>query len=87
VAPLKPHYAPFERTLGLLKCAGFWKKRNGFSRRPQHLTSKRFLAQTSTLDFDEVRDLVYQLGCRWIPPSREALSALLTDATGPTVDL
>ena len=45
----------------------------------------RFLAQTATLDFDEVRDLVYQLGCRWIPPSREALIALLTDASDPKV--
>jgi len=48
--------------------------------------AKRFLAQTATLDFDEVRDLVYQLGCRWIPPSREALTALLTDATDPTAE-
>ena len=40
---------------------------------------KQFLAQTATLDLDELRDLVYQLGCRWIPSSREALVALLTD--------
>jgi len=38
---------------------------------------KEFLAQTATLDLDELRDLVYQLGCRWIPSSREALVALL----------
>jgi hypothetical protein len=42
---------------------------------------KRFLALTSTLDFDKLRALLHQLGCRWIPPSREALIALLTDAT------
>ena len=40
----------------------------------------RFLAQTATLDLDELRDVLSELGCRWIPPSREALIALLTDA-------
>ena len=40
---------------------------------------KQLLAQTATLDLDELRDLVYQLGCRWIPSSREALVALLTE--------
>lgn len=44
---------------------------------------KRFLAQTRALDFDRVRALVFHLGCRWIPPSREALNALLTEATDP----
>jgi hypothetical protein len=39
--------------------------------------AERFLAHTATLEFDEVRGLVHQLGCRWIPPSREALVALL----------
>ncbi len=42
---------------------------------------KRFLAHIGTLEFDQVRDLVAQLGSRWIPPSREALVALLTNAT------
>ena len=41
---------------------------------------KQLLAQTATLDLDELRDLVYQLGCRWIPPSRGALVALLREA-------
>ena len=40
---------------------------------------KRFLAQTSTLDFDAVRALLHELGSRWTPPSREALVAVLTD--------
>ena len=40
---------------------------------------KRFLSQTATLNLDELRALVYQLGCRWIPPSREAFVALLTE--------
>ena len=41
---------------------------------------KRFLAQTSALNLDDLRDLVYQLGCRWIPSSREALVELLREA-------
>ena len=40
----------------------------------------RFLAQTASLDLDELRRVLYGLGCRWVPPSREALIALLTDA-------
>ena len=40
----------------------------------------RFLAYTAPLEFDDVRDLLAELGCRWIPPSREAMVALLTDA-------
>jgi hypothetical protein len=47
---------------------------------------KRFLARTATLDFSEVRDLVSHLGCRWTPPSREALAALLTAAAEPPSD-
>jgi CdiI immunity protein len=43
--------------------------------------AKRLLAQSRTLDFDKARALIHQLGSRWIPPSREALIALLTDAT------
>jgi hypothetical protein len=41
--------------------------------------AKRFLAHTSTLDFDEVQEFVRRLGSRWVPPSREALIALLRD--------
>jgi hypothetical protein len=40
----------------------------------------RFLAQTATLDLDELRRVLYGLGCRWVPPSRAALIALLSDA-------
>jgi hypothetical protein len=45
--------------------------------------ARRFLDRTANLDFDEVRTLIAGLGCRWTPPSREALTALLTDAIGP----
>jgi hypothetical protein len=40
----------------------------------------RFLAQTATLDLEELRGVLHQLGCRWIPPSRDALVALLKEA-------
>jgi hypothetical protein len=40
----------------------------------------RFLVQTATLNLDELRRVLHQLGCRWVPPSREALTTLLTDA-------
>lgn len=40
--------------------------------------AKRFLDRTRELEFGQVRDLLSQLGCRWTPPSREALVALLT---------
>lgn len=41
----------------------------------------RFLAHTARLDLDELRALVHELGCRWIPPSREALISLLATAS------
>jgi len=44
---------------------------------------KRFLALTSTLDFDKVRALLHRLGSRWTPPTREALIAVLTGAAEP----
>ena len=42
---------------------------------------QRFLTQTKTLDFDAVRALLRELGSRWMPPSREALIAVLTDTS------
>jgi hypothetical protein len=42
---------------------------------------KRFLAQTSTLEFDTVRARLHQLGSSWVPRSREALVAALTDTS------
>jgi len=40
----------------------------------------RFLAVTSSLEFEEVRTLLTRLGARWTPPTREALTAALTRA-------
>lgn len=42
--------------------------------------TKRFLEGAATLDFEQVRTLIARLGCRWRPPSRKALVALLTEA-------
>ena len=39
--------------------------------------ASRFLARTGQVPFTEVRMLVARLGCRWTPPSRHALIALL----------
>jgi hypothetical protein len=41
---------------------------------------EQFLAETAPLDFAAVRERLSDLGCRWIPSSREALVALLTEA-------
>ena len=37
---------------------------------------RRFLTRTSALDFEETKHLLAALGCRWMPPSRDALTAL-----------
>ncbi|MEP6592634.1 MAG: contact-dependent growth inhibition system immunity protein [Acidobacteriota bacterium] len=42
--------------------------------------AKRFLALSSSLEFAEVQEILSRLGCRWTPPSREALTDLLTGA-------
>ena len=42
--------------------------------------AQRFLAHTALLDFDEVRDLLARLGCGWSPVTRDALTALLSEA-------
>ena len=39
--------------------------------------AKRFLDRTAELEWHDVRELLSRLGCRWIPPSRRALTALL----------
>ena len=58
----------------------FWDDADAAERRRFQRDARRFLAQTATLDLGALRDRVHQLGCRWTPPSREALVALLTDA-------
>ena len=48
--------------------------------------TRQFLERTTALDFSDVRALVVRLGCRWTPPSRKALVALLAEATGAAGD-
>src|SRR5947209_15550337 len=38
----------------------------------------RFLAQTASLDVEDLRRLLNELGCRWNPPSRDALVKLIS---------
>ena len=45
--------------------------------------ARRFLDRTAALDFQDVRALIARLGCRWTPPSRKALTSMLTDAIAP----
>jgi hypothetical protein len=58
----------------------FWTDAAPGERRRFQREVARFLAVTAPLDLDGLRDLVHELGSRWIPPSREALVALLTTA-------
>lgn len=44
---------------------------------------RRFLVHAASLEFVEVQELLSRLGCRWTPPSREALTDLLTAAIEP----
>ena len=58
----------------------FWADAAPSERRRFQREVARFLARTAALDVDELRHLIHQLGCRWMPPSREALVGLLSDA-------
>jgi hypothetical protein len=59
----------------------FWADAAPDERRRFQREVARLLALTAPLNLDDVRDLVHQLGSRWIPPSQEALVALLTSAS------
>jgi hypothetical protein len=56
----------------------FWADADPQERRRFQHEVRRFLELTAPLDLDAMRHLVHQLGSRWIPPSREALVAVLT---------
>ena len=56
----------------------FWSDASPSERRRFLREAKRLLEHVSTLDLDAIRDLVHDLGGRWVPPSREALVALLS---------
>lgn len=53
---------------------------NGSERRRFSAEMRRFLEQTATLDFNELRAVIARLGCHWSPRSRQALVSLLTEA-------
>ncbi len=46
--------------------------------------AQRLTAIARHSDFDDVRALIQRLGSRWLPPSRDALVALLTAVSEPT---
>jgi hypothetical protein len=60
----------------------FWSDASPSERRRFQREAKQLLEQVSTLDLDAIRELVHKLGGRWVPPSREAVVALLTTASG-----
>jgi hypothetical protein len=60
--------------------ATFWADADPDERRRFQHEVVRFLARVATLDADGVQELLFQLGCRWRPPSPDALTGLLTDA-------
>lgn len=64
----------------------FHEDANNFERQRFLKETRRFLERTARLDFNEVRALIARLGCRWTPPSRKAMVALLAEATNPPPD-
>lgn len=52
-------------------------------RRRFRTEARRFLEATAPIAFSEVQGLIERLGSRWIPASRDALVAWLTE-TGPS---
>jgi hypothetical protein len=59
----------------------FWSDASPDERRRFQRETRRLLERVSTLDLDAARDLVHQLGSRWVPPSGEAFVELLTAAS------
>ena len=58
----------------------FWADADPDERRRFQREVVRFLARAATLDAHGVQQLLFQLGCRWTPPSPAALASVLTDA-------
>jgi hypothetical protein len=58
----------------------FWEDADPDERRRFQREVARFLARAAALDADATQELLSQLGCRWRPPSLEALTGLLTVA-------
>jgi hypothetical protein len=47
---------------------------------------QRFLERIAPLDLKDVRAIIARLGCRWMPPSRKALVAVLAETTNLRAD-
>jgi hypothetical protein len=60
----------------------FHEEASTAERRRFSTEAAEFLDRTSDLPFGEVRDHLARLGCRWAPPSRDALVALLAGGRG-----
>ena len=60
----------------------FWTDASPAERRRFQRDVTRFLDRTATRDFPDVCDALKRLGSRWRPPSREALTRVLTGAAG-----
>jgi len=58
----------------------FLEDADSAERRRFQTEARRFLDQIHALDADEASALIARLGCRWTPPSRNALTTLLQDA-------
>lgn len=61
----------------------FQEDADNSERRRFSTETRRFLDRTARLDFNEVRALLARLGCRWTPPSRKAMVAVLAEVTNP----
>ena len=59
----------------------FWSDASPAERRRFQREAARLLAHAAALDLAGVRDLVQQLGGRWVPPSRDAFVALFASAS------
>jgi len=55
-------------------------------RRRFRTEARRFLQRSAPIDFKDVRAVMARLGCRWTPPSRKALVALLAEIANPRAD-
>lgn len=56
----------------------FWADASPTERRRFQREVVRFIDQTTALDFPDVCDALERLGSRWRPPSRDALTRVLT---------
>jgi hypothetical protein len=56
----------------------FWADASPAERQRFQREAARFLDRTATLDFADTCDALERLGSRWRPPSRDALTRVLT---------